>query len=423
MFRPLSVFVGLRYLRAKRRNHFISFISLISMLGITIGILALIVVLSVMNGFEKELRERILGMASHASIEGILKPMEDWQKVADKARKHTHVIGTAPYIEGQAMVSHGSHNQGVLIRGIIPSQERTVSEIGSKMISGKLDALKSGSYNIVIGSELALGLFGTTNINLSDRTERGVTIIIPQATVTPAGLLPRFRRFTVVGVFEVGMHEYDSGLVLMNLEDAARLYHMQGEVTGVRLKLDDLFLAPLVARELVQDMSGGYMVRDWSQMHSNLFKAINMEKRVMFIILFLIVAVAAFNIVSTLVMVVTDKEADIAILRTLGAHPRMIMATFMVQGTFIGIIGTILGVACGVPLALNVNTVVTALERTFGVHFLSPDIYYISELTSDLHWNDVFMISAFSLIITLLATLYPAWRASRTQPAEALRYE
>lgn len=415
MFRPLQAYVGLRYVRAKRRNHFISFISLISMLGIAVGVWALITVLSVMNGFEMELRNRILGMAAHATIQGIGQPLTDWREVAATALRNPHVIGAAPYVQGEAMISADGTSQGVLVRGVDPAEEPHVSDVGKKMISGRLTNLHPDGFGIILGSELA----ATLGVHTGDK----VTVIIPQATVTPAGILPRFKRFTVVGVFEVGMHEYDSGLVLMDIKDAARLYHMQGSVTGVRLRLDDMFLAPRIGPEITRHLPGGYIVRDWTQMHRNLFKAISMEKHVMFIILFLIVAVAAFNIVSTLVMVVTDKQADIAILRTLGATPRTIMGIFVIQGCLIGVIGTLLGVATGVPTAINVETIVSTIEHIFHVQFLSPDVYYISEIVSDMHWSDVGIISGFSLLVTLLATLYPAWRASRTQPAEALRYE
>jgi len=424
MFKPLSVFIGLRYVRAKRRNHFISFISLISTLGIAIGVWALITVLSVMNGFEKELRVRILGMASHATIEGIYRPLENWQTVAKQVSQDTRVLGAAPYIQGEAMLSNGRISKGILIRGIKPAEELKVSDVNQKVISGSLKNLTPRSYNIAIGNELAMRLFGTTDVKeMKEQGDNGVTVIIPQAVVTAAGVVPRFRRFKVVAVFEIGMHEYDSGLAFVNMRDASRLYRLGDKVSGVRLKLNDVFQAPAIARELVDRLSGGYLVRDWGQKHSNLFKAINLEKRMMFIILSLIVAVAAFNIVSTLVMAVTDKESDIAILRTLGASPGTIMAIFMIQGVFLGVIGTTLGLVTGIPTALNVEAVVSTLESVLGMKFLSPDVYYISQLTGDLHWDDVYKIGTASLFVALVATLYPAWRASRTSPAEALRYE
>lgn len=415
MFKPLEAYIGLRYVRAKRRNHFISFISLISILGIALGVWALITVLSVMNGFESELRDRILGMAAHATIEGVGEPLKDWRVVADLARANRHVLGAAPYVSGEAMLTHRGHNTGVLVRGIDPNEERQVSELESKMRAGDLHQLQPGSFNLVLGSELANRL----RVLPGDK----ITVIIPEATVTPAGVLPRYKRFTVVGIFEVGMRDYDSGLAVMHIDDAARLYHLSGRVTGVRLRLDDLFDAPLIVRQLVRDMPGSYLVDDWTRQQANLFSAIRMEKRIMFIVLSLIVAVAAFNLVSTLVMVVTDKQADIAILRTLGATPRSIMGVFMVQGAVIGVVGLLLGVLTGVPTAINVESIVSTVERWFGVQFLSPDVYYISTLRGDLHWPDVWVICAVSLLLTLVATLYPAWRASRTQPAEALRYE
>jgi len=424
MFKPLSVFIGLRYVRAKRRNHFISFISLISTLGIALGVLALITVLSVMNGFEKELRERILGMASHATIEGIYKPLEGWQTVSRLVEKDPRVLGSAPFIQGEAMLSNGRVSKGILIRGIRPSKEVAVSDVGDKIISGSLNELKPRSYNIAIGNELAMRMFGTTDVKeMKEQGDNGITVIIPQAVVTAAGVVPRFRRFKVVAVFEIGMHEYDSGLAIMSMRDASRLYRMGDKVSGVRLKLNDIFKAPAIARELVDKLPGGYIVRDWGQKHTNLFKAINLEKRMMFIILSLIVVVAAFNIVSTLVMAVTDKESDIAILRTLGAPPRMIMAIFMIQGIFLGVVGTSLGLAAGIPIALNVESVVSAVENMLGSKLFSPDVYYISKLTGDLHWDDVYTIGIASLLVAVVATLYPAWRAARTQPAEALRYE
>lgn len=415
MFRPLEAYIGLRYVRAKRRNHFISFISFASIVGIALGVWALITVLSVMNGFEKELRERILGMAAHATVEGIGSPLRDWRAVAQAAREHPRVIGAAPYVSGQALLNHGAQNTGVLVRGIDPQREPEVSEIAGKMISGDLASLAPRSYNLILGAELAARL----------RVVRGdkVTVIIPEATVTPAGVVPRFKRFTVAGIFEVGMRDFDSGLALMHIDDAALLYRMGEAVSGVRLKLDDLFDAPAVARELVQNLPGSYIVDDWTRQQANLFSAIRMEKRMMFIVLSLIVAVAAFNLVSTLVMVVTDKQADIAILRTLGATPASIMGVFIVQGAVIGTIGLVLGVVAGIPTALNVESIVTTIEGWLGVDFLSPDIYYISTLKGDLQNMDVAIVCTVSLLLTLVATLYPAWRASRTQPAEALRYE
>ncbi|MES2682199.1 MAG: lipoprotein-releasing ABC transporter permease subunit [Pseudomonadota bacterium] len=415
MRNPYELFAGLRYTRAKRRNHFISFISLASMLGIAIGVTALITVLSVMNGFEKELRVRILGMASHATISALRGGLEDWPAVAKLAAKNPEIMALAPYVEGEGMVKAGSDLTGTLMRGVLPEEEEKVSEIAQKMKVGQLSDLKAGEYKMVLGKELAT----TLGVDVGDK----VDLMIPQASVTPAGVLPRFRRFTVSGVFQVGMYEFDRGLVLIHLADAQALYRMGSDVTGVRLKLHDLFKAPAVSRELAGDLPGIYYVSDWTRQHANFFRAVRTEKMVMFIILSLIVGVAAFNIVSTLVMVVQDKQADIAILRTLGATPRSIMLIFMVQGSIIGIVGTVLGIIGGVLLAVNAPALVDLLQQLTGQQVLSPDVYYISDLPSDLKLEDVVKIGLLSLTLGLLSTLYPAYRASRTQPAEALRYE
>lgn len=415
MIRPFEVFIGLRYTRAKRRNHFISFISATSMLGIALGVTALITVLSVMNGFEKELRERILGVASHATVTAFGERLAGWERVTDELRNDDHVVGSAPYIMGQGMVARGKAVSGILVRGVLPEEEPKVSQLDQEMLVGQLDALKPGEFGIILGRELAWKL----DVDVGST----VSLIVPQGQMTPAGMLPRMKRFTVVGVFEIGMYEYDSGLALIHMEDAAKLYQMGEAVTGVRLRLDDVYKAPLVARQIETELGPDYRVRDWTREHANFFRALKIEKTVMFIILLLIVAVAAFNIISTLVMVVTDKKSDIAILRTLGVSPGSIMGVFMVQGTIIGVIGTLLGVIGGVLLALNVETVVPFLERLFGITFLSPDVYYISELPSDMRWTDVTRIATAAFGMSFLATLYPAWRAAQTQPAEALRYE
>jgi len=413
---PYELAVGLRYTRARKgsgRNTFISFISLMSMAGIALGVAALIVVLSVMNGFQEELRNRILAVASHIEIQG--RPqLEDWPKVAAIARQNTRVIGAAPYVLGQAMLVAGDANRGALIRGIDPALEDSVADIGRHMRLGALSDLAPGSFGIVLGGELAraLGLMPGDS----------VVVITPSGTITPAGTLPRMKSFKVVGVFEVGMYEFDSGLALVNVEDAKKLYRLDG-VSGVRLKLDDLYAAPLVARDLWQKLPVSADVRDWTRSHANFFRAVQIEKRVMFIILTLIVAVAAFNIVSAQVMVVTDKQADIAILRTLGASPLSIMAIFIVQGALIGIIGTAIGVLGGILLALNISTVVPFLERLFNTQFLDKSIYYISDLPSDLQRGDVITIAAIALGLALIATIYPAWKAARVNPADALRYE
>jgi lipoprotein-releasing system permease protein len=413
---PYEIAVGLRYTRARRgsgRNSFISFIALTSMAGIALGVAALIVVLSVMNGFQDELRTRILSVASHIEIRG-LPTLEDEAAVARIALADPHVKAAAPYVLGQAMLSSGETNRGALIRGVDPAQEDSVADIGRHMRAGALANLRPGEFGIVLGGELARAL----GVRMGDP----VVVITPQGNVTAAGTLPRLKRFRVVGVFEVGMYEFDSGLALIDIEDAEKLYRLPG-VTGVRLKLDDMFNAPAVARSLAQALKFGVEIRDWTRSHANFFRAVQIEKRVMFIILTLIIAVAAFNIVSAQVMTVTDKQADIAILRTLGASPASIMAIFMLQGALIGCIGTALGVVGGILLALNVGTVLPAIERAFDIQFLDKSVYYISELPSDLQRADVVTIAAIALVLALVATVYPAWAAARVNPAEALRYE
>ena len=415
MFRPLELFVGLRYTHSKRRTHFISFISMISMLGIALGVTALITVLSVMNGFEKELRDRILGMASHATVTTYAGRLADWQGLSQTLEEQPSILAMAPYVQGESMLSQGKRVSGALIRGVLPGMEGGVSDVVSHIDGGDLTLLEDGEYNIILGSELAIVL----GVGIGD----SVTVVSPQVTIGPTGILPRLRRFTVVGIFEVGMFEYDRGVALIHIKDAARLFSLDDNVTGLRLKLEDIYDAPRLARQLSAQLPGGYRVEDWTRQHANFFRAVKTEKRVMFIILTLIVAVAAFNIVSTLIMVVTDKRADIAILRTLGASPGSIMKIFIIQGVVIGVLGTALGVAGGLGLALNVETIVPAIENFFNVDFLAADVYYISEVPSELHWKDVWVMASVSMGLSLLATLYPAWRAARTQPAEALRYE
>jgi lipoprotein-releasing system permease protein len=413
---PYELFIGLRYTRAKRRNHFISFISLISLLGITLGMTALITVMSVMNGFQKEVRSRILGVASHIQVSGIDGKLTDWRQVAEEALRHSQVEAAAPYVSAQGMVSFDQVVSGVVVRGVVPGMEDKVADLGRMMIDGKLDDLVPGRFGIVIGRELsrALGVF----------TGDKIVLISPQGQVTPAGILPRLKQFTIIGIFEAGHFEYDSGLVLIHLADAQKLYRMEDDqVSGVRLKLHDLFQAPQVARELAPMISTDIHITDWSRQHANYFRAIQIEKRMLGLILALIIAVAAFNIVSTLVMTVTDKQSDIAILRTLGASPRSIMKIFIVQGTLIGILGTTLGVIGGVLLAYNVEAVIGLIERLFSVQFLSREVYYISEIPSDPQLADVITVAAVSFVLTLLATIYPSYRASRVNPAEALRYE
>jgi len=414
MNKSFEIFIGLRYVRAKRRNHFISFISLTSIIGVGLGVMALITVLSVMNGFEKELTQRILGMASHATVVERGNDLSNWKALASKVEEHPSIVGVAPYFRAEGMLVYGKSVNGVVIRGILPEEEPKVSVIAEKMIAGNFTNLVSGHFDIIIGHELANRL----GVGVGDK----ITLVAPQANVTPAGILPRLKRFNVVGIFQIGMHEFDSALALIHLDDAARLFRSSG-TSGLRLKTDNIFNAPRISREIFSKLPGQYWIQDWTQRHANFFRALRTEKTVMFVILTLIVAVAAFNIISTLVMVVTDKQADIAVLRTIGASPKSIMKIFIIQGTIIGLVGIILGVVGGVWLATNVETFVPVIEGFFQVKFLSPDVYYISDVPSDMHWEDVVLISVVAFLFCILATIYPAWRASRTQPAEALRYE
>jgi lipoprotein-releasing system permease protein len=385
------------------------------MLGIALGVTALITVLSVMNGFEKELRDRILGMASHATVTTFSGKLPDWEGLSGTLADQERIVAMAPFVRGESMLSIGNRVSGALLRGVLPEMEGDVSDVVSHINGGDIGLLEAGKYGIILGSELAIAL----GAGIGD----AITVVSPQVTIGPTGIMPRLRRFTVTGIFEVGMYEYDRGVALVHLKDAAKLFRLDDNVSGLRLKLDDIFDAPKIARTLSAGLPGDYRVEDWTRQHANFFRAVKTEKRVMFIILTLIVAVAAFNIVSTLVMVVTDKRSDIAILRTLGATPGSIMTIFIIQGVVIGVMGTALGVAGGLGLALNVETIVPAIERMFNVEFLAADVYYISDVPSELHWNDVWIMAMVSMGLSLLATLYPAWRAARTLPAEALRYE
>lgn len=414
IFQPLSVAIGLRYLRAKRRNHFISFISLISMAGIAVGVAILITVISVMNGFEKELRERILGMVSHATVSTWDRPFEDWPDLVESARRHPEVVGAAPFVEQQTLLK-GRDVSGALVRGIDPALESTVSDLDQQMISGSLAALDDERWQVVLG----VGLASALGVGPGD----SVTIFAPEIRATAAGVVPQVRRFTVVGIFDAGVHEFDSALAVVHWKDAQALFRTGQDVTGVRLEFTDLFRARSIALELADALPGFYRVRDWTQQNANWFRAVQLEKTMMFIILSLIIVVAAFNIISTLVMLVTDKQADIAILKTMGLSPGKVMQVFVVQGMSIGVIGTLLGTVGGILLALNVESIVGGIEQLLDTQFLSADIYYISDLPSDLQWVDVMRFSGLALVLSLLSTLYPAWRAGRIRPAEALRYE
>ena len=385
------------------------------MLGIGLGVMALIVVLSVMNGFQKEIRARILGVTPHLQVISDSGQLNDWQHVLDIVAKDPEVRAAAPYVNGQGMVSLNDNVQGVMVRGILPDAEQRLTGLGDKMKHGALSDLHPGGFNIVLGVDLARAL----GANVGDT----VLLITPQGQITPAGMLPRLKQFHVVGIFEIGMAPYDNALALINLEDAQKLYRMGDGVSGISGSLHNLDLAPQVAFELENKLPKDTYATDWTRQNANYFSVVAMEKKMMFIILSLIVLVAAFNIVSTLVMAVTDKQADIAILRTMGASPKSIMQIFMVQGTLIGLIGMATGVFGGVLIALNIGTIVPFIEHLFGVHFLSKEFYYISELPSDLQKTDVFVVAGMSFLISLLATLYPSWRAAKIQPAEALRYE
>jgi len=415
---PFEARIGLRYTRAgrraRRRNAFISFISAISMAGIALGVAALIVVLSVMNGFQKEVRDRMLSVLSHIEVFSYDSSLTDWRRIADEARKHPEVVAAAPYVSAQAMFTSGDVVRGALVRGIDPGLEPTVAEVVTNLKGGKLADLAPGGFGVILGVELAHSLL----VVPGDK----VTMIAPQGTVTPAGIVPRLRQFKVIATFESGHYEFDSTLAMIHIEDAERLFRVDGP-TGVRLRIKDMQQAPRVAAQLSGMLDPGLVVRDWTRQNRTWFAAVQTEKRMMFIILTLIVAVAAFNLVSTLVMTVTEKQSDIAILRTLGASPASVMAVFIVQGTLIGVIGTVLGVGLGLLLANNLDVIVPAIEHVLGMQFLPKDVYFISELPSDPRASDIVPITVISLVLALVATVYPSWRAARVRPAEALRYD
>ncbi len=407
--------VGLRYTRARRRNRFIGINSAVSMIGIAVGVWALIVVLSVMNGFQEEVRTRILGVASHVQVVGADGRLSGWEAIAERAAQHPRVLATAPFVQAQAMLTSGGAVRGTIVRGILPEHEDRVADLGKHMRAGGLQDLQPGEFGVILGVDLAraLGVF---------RGDK-VALVAPQGMVTPAGVIPRLKQFTVAGIFEAGINEADAGLALVHLRDAQTLYQLGSRVSGVRLKLDDLFAAREVSRELGATLPPETYAFDWTRSHANFFRAVEIEKRMMFIILALIILVAAINIISTLVVAVTDKQADIAILRTFGAAPRSVMQIFIVQGMVIGLIGTAIGVLTGVVTALNIDVIVPAIESAFNVKFLSKDVYMIPDLPSDLQADDVVSVALMALALSFAATLYPSWRAARLNPAEALRYE
>ena len=415
MFKPLELYIGLRYLRAKRHNHFISFISLTSVLGIALGIVVIITVLSVMNGFQTEVRDRMLRMTAHGNILELDGTLDDWQHAAQAIAHIEQIAGVAPYIEAQSMVVKGSQVTGVQLSGVQPSIETEVSDIDEFMLASDLDVLQAGQFKVLLGSELANYLAAT----VGDK----VTIIAPETSVTPAGIIPKMRRFTVAGIYEIGMNQFDRNTAIIHIQDAQKLFRYQDKVTGLRLKLDDIFLVPGLTQVINDQLQGEYWMTDWTRRHQNFFRAVKMEKTMMFVIMTLIVAVAAFNVVSMLIMVVTDKQSDIAILRTYGISARSILWVFIIQGSLIGVLGTILGVLGGIGLSLNLEHIILFVEQLLGQKVLDPSVYYITDLPSELHLSDVSYVAFISFALTVLATLYPAFKAANTRPAHALRYE
>jgi lipoprotein-releasing system permease protein len=415
VFKPVPVAIGLRYLRARRQNRFISFISLISLAGLALGVAALITVLSVMNGFEKEIRDRMLGLTAHVTIRPEDGNLQSWEKTAAALAARPKVLGTAPFVKGEGLLSHQGLVRGVEVQGLLPERESKVSDIQAKMVQGDLKALVPGKFRILLGQELMAAL----GVTIGDK----LTLIIPQPVVTPAGMIPRLKQFTVAGSFSIGASKFDSTLALIHLQDAARLYRLGNSVTGLHVKVNDVLNARAIAGELTRHLGGGLKAADWSESDKTFFQALRTERVVMFSILMLVVAVAAFNIVSTLVMVVRDKEADVAIVRTLGLSPAAVMTIFFVQGIFIGILGDLIGTVGGVALASHLDTIVPMIETVLSTKLLPPDLYFLDSLPSDLRWHDVFWISGVAFVLCLLATIYPAWQAAHVQPAAALRYE
>jgi lipoprotein-releasing system permease protein len=415
MSRHFEYWIGNRYVRSRSRNGFVSLISAISMLGIAIAVSVLIVVLSVVNGFERELQDRLLAMTAHASIEDIDGQMVDWQAVTEVAVENPRVRAAAPFIKGQALLVFGEQLSGAELRGIDPVAEDAVSGVAGTMVDGELASLEAGLFNVVLGVELAAVL----HVGVGDR----VTVTLAEGIVTPAGVVPRTKRFVVSGFYRVGMYEFDRRLAFINISDAQKLYRKRDAVTGVRLAVTEIFEAPAVVREVAMQHGEVVLVGDWTRRHVNFFRSIQITKTILFVILLLVIAVAAFNIVSTLVMVVKDKQADIAILRTIGARPSSVLRVFVTQGSVIGIVGTLAGVVFGILLAVNLETIVTSLEAAFGIKFLAADVYFISDLPAELRVADVLRITSIALVLALASTVYPAWVAARTAPAEALRYD
>ena len=412
---PYEGLLGTRYLRSANRRGFLSFISLTCIAGLMLGVAVLIVVLSVMNGFESELRSRILSVTSHATLMGLEGPLGDWQAARSAALATPGVVAAVPYIEAQAMFAQGQHLAGAQLRGIDPELERSAVGLGAQLLQGSLSDLQPGQYHIVLGEALAS--------ELGARVGDSIVLLVPQGTATPTGIMPRMRRFTVTGVFRSGMYEFDRGLALVHIDDAARLYRMGSAVTGIRLALVDPLSAPRLVRQLAVNLGGGFYISDWTRNHANFFRSIQMTKSMMFVILLMVVAVAAFNIVATLVMIVKEKQSDIAILRTLGCGPANVLAVFAVQGVLIGICGIVSGVALGVLVSTHLESLVHGLERLTGSHFLDAKVYFMSDLPAQVQGMDLLQIASVAFLLCALATIYPAWRAARTAPAQALRHD